>query len=77
MPWRPIETYQADWNTSDHTGRIAIKVDGRWNYVYQNDPAEFSAIVDLLRNEKPVFLATSSAGRRIVTGQEEIGEEES
>ena len=71
-----IELYQPEWNTTEHKGRIALKVDGAWNYVYTDDPAEYSLLIDLLRNGGPAHLLKDRSSWTIRTAGEEIGEGE-
>ena len=51
--------------------------DGRLVFLYNHNTdntEEFEVIIDLLRNEKPVFFVTET--RTIRTGLEPVGEEE-
>ena len=76
-----VTTYYAAWNFGNHKGSIRL-----YNAFYNNitsqtidSPAEFSAVVDLLRNEKPMFYNTWSGLLYTQSGQfgEVVGEEES
>ncbi|RLD50756.1 MAG: hypothetical protein DRJ05_19225 [Bacteroidetes bacterium] len=58
-------------------GRTRINLyfpDGSWEYYYDLDPARASLLIDLLRNEKPVYW---TEGPDILwTGREPVGEKE-
>jgi hypothetical protein len=71
-----IINYQASWDLNDHFGIIRLQAEnGNWSPIKRIDnPSEFSAIVDLLRNEKPIF--HNSNFDRIETLAEETGENE-
>ena len=69
-----IEKYIAEWFGEEHRGTITVKAGNESQTLKLTDPSEFSAIVDILRNEKPVFL---KAKFHIITHLEEVGEGES
>jgi len=71
-----IKEYQAAWNISTHEGHIHLrKEDGTWGQpIIVSDPNEFSVIVDLLRNEKPIFHNEES--NLLSTLREPVGEGE-
>jgi hypothetical protein len=71
-----IINYQAAWDLNDHHGEIRFQsANGNWSPVkILNDPNEFRAVVDLLRNERPVFHNTDYD--RIQTRREGTGEGE-
>jgi hypothetical protein len=58
-------------------GRTRINIyftDGSWDYYYDLDPQRALLLVDLLRNEKPVYW---TEGPDVFwTGKEPVGEEE-
>ena len=68
-----IERYKAEWNGGTHKGIIQVEADGNWHSLELEDPIEFSTIVDILRNEKPLFFKKEF---RIMTYYEEVGEGE-
>lgn len=76
MPLVNIINYQAAWDLNDHRGEIRFQsANGNWSPVKViNNPNEFTAIVDLLRNERPVFHNTTYD--RIQTRREATGEGE-
>ena len=69
-----IEKYIAEWFGEEHRGEITVKTSNGSQTLKLSDPNEFSAIVDILRNEKPVFLKDKF---HIITHWEDVGEEES
>ncbi|WP_455387737.1 hypothetical protein [Petrachloros mirabilis] len=64
MAYHNIERYMARWNYEDHYGEfnVGYRTDGaaRWKLIRVSDPSEFAAMIDLLRNEKPVYYADHS-----------------
>lgn len=48
--------------------------DGSWDHYYELDPARASLLVDILRNEKPVYWTESYD--ILWTGREPVGEGE-
>lgn len=76
MPTLHIVQYRAAWDINHHYGQIQLLgQNGSWSSVKQvNNPEEFRAILDLLRNEEPILYETSS--EKIFTGPEPIGEDE-
>ena len=59
MAYYDIERYRARWNYDSHYGdfNIGYRRGGsmQWKTIRVEDPDEFSAVIDLLRNEKPVW----------------------
>jgi hypothetical protein len=80
MPITPIVRYYSRWSVVNHDGRLALYdannliVDNR---TYTN-PDEFRLIMDVLRNEKPLWFDTDTG--HLSTGYgaaaEPVGEEE-
>ena len=74
-----ITSYYARWDYIEHDGMVGMRVEvesyDKWRWVEISDPHEFAILVDLLRNEKPVYWNERGW---IKTGySEEPGEEES
>ena len=75
MAREAITGYNARWDLNDHCGYLRLWRSTGGNFQHRIDnPAEFSAIIDLLRNEKPVFFDTSDWSIHI--GREPVGEGE-
>lgn len=59
MAYYNIERYMARWNYEDHYGdlNIGYRSDGsmRWKLIRTQDSSEYAVMIDLLRNEKPVW----------------------
>ena len=73
---REIGHYTARWYYNKHYGRIGIReTDGTWHGFRIDDPQEFAVIIDLLRNEKPIFHNVTKENH-IGTYNEEVGEED-
>ena len=52
-----VHSYRAYWNLKQHVGTILVVTADEEVHEYSiKVPAEFSAIVDLLRNEDPINL---------------------
>jgi hypothetical protein len=69
-----VDKYVAEWDAEKHSGKITVIVSGKWHTIELTNPSEFATIVDILRNEKPVFFKEKF---HLLTHQEEVGEEES
>jgi hypothetical protein len=76
---RFIETYQVAWNSSIGRGHFwFVYNDGtrhRTEPVWGVDANSFRILIDILRNERPVFGDHTTA--TVVTWEEEVGEEAS
>jgi len=73
---KEIDRYTARWFWNKHYGRIGLReADGTWVGFQVDDPGEFGVIVDLLRNEKPIYHGEAE-GSHIGTYNEDVGEEE-
>ena len=58
-------------------GRTRINLyftDGSWDYYFELDPARAALLIDILRNEKPVYWTHPQD--ILWTGKEPVGEEE-
>ena len=77
MAYKRIIEYQAGWNTDQHVGRIVLKLDGEPGMPEMGilDPPEFHAVVDILRNEKPLYYDRDT--KQLWTLHEPPGEGES
>lgn len=81
MPVGMVGSYQAHWSTQQHKGQIKIQAwfGAGWGTtaltLEVESPEEMLVLVDLLRNEKPIWY--DSDGGKIRTGQwEPVGEAE-
>ena len=75
MAGKQVKTYWAGWDADGHFGTLWIQTDD--NLVSQfslSDATEFAAMVDLLRNEKP--LQWDKDKKQLTTYNEEPGEGE-
>ena len=71
-----IKEYQAHWISSSKVGVFKLKYEnGGWSdEIKVKTPEEFSVIIDLLRNESPIY--HSPGNDAIVTFEEPVGEGE-
>ena len=72
-----VLSYYARWSPENHDGYVTIYWDGGVKGFPSscfNSPGEFQIVVDLLRNESPVWWSESS--QRLYTSQEPVGEAE-
>ena len=76
----PIARYYSRWELDNHDGRIALydAVNTQLDNRVYNNAEEFQLIVDLLRNEKPLWIDTAVGHLRTGFGAtgEPVGEEE-
>ena len=70
-----ISGYREVWDLNDHRGGVVLIMEaGDTTYLRLENPAEFNAVIDILRNEKPVYYDRKR--QFIQTGEEPIGEGE-
>jgi hypothetical protein len=75
MAFKEVVGYWAEWNLQLHVGKIWVKTDDdKVTTTDLQSPQEFSAVVDLLRNEGP--LGFDHATRQLQTSLETPGEGE-
>ncbi len=76
MVYKKVLEYSAGWRDDIHQGRIILKLEGEQGQPVMGwyDPPEFQAVIDLLRNEKPVYYDREQ--QVLHTGQEPVGEGE-
>jgi len=76
MAYTKILGYTAGWNTDQHVGRIILKLEGETGMPEMGvfDPPEFHAIIDILRNETPLYYDRNL--KQLWTQQEPTGEGE-
>ena len=75
MPWEIVNDYLVYWNSSQKYGVLHV-YHGTSNHSYQqiDSPQEMLLLVDILRNEKPIWY--HKGAKAIKTGKEKPGEEE-
>ena len=73
---KKVKSYKASWDADSHSGDIHIYWEEGTKYFQISDPSEFMAIIDLLRNEKPLYVRPEQSSKRIFTAVEIVGEEE-
>jgi hypothetical protein len=76
MAGKQVKFYWAAWDADGHFGTLWIQTDDNITTQFSlADPTEFAAMVDLLRNEKP--LSWDKDKKLLSTYNEEPGEGES
>lgn len=78
MPSKQINSYFAAWRASDHRGVLTFYYfDGSEGTTRDLEAGDFAVLIDLLRNEKPVFgdHATATVHTKIepTGGSEPVG----
>ena len=74
MAWKIIKAYTGYWRPEKNYGLLRIFYNGGINVQKIESPQEMLLVLDILRNEKPVWFHTVS--KAITTGAEPVGEEE-
>ncbi len=70
-----IERYAFFWNVRDNEGTLQLQFsDGSGDQVLVDSPQEGLLLLDVLRNEKPVFY--DAQHKIVMTGLESVGEGE-
>ncbi len=73
-----VVSYFARWNLGNHNGHIQLNLRSggstSFGEVLLTNPVEFQIVLDLLRNERPVFV--DDATQSLQTGSELVGEGE-
>jgi len=72
--WEMVTAYKAYWRPAENYGVLTVYYDSTFNQQRIEAPQELTTVVDLLRNEKPVWFHTGT--KAVVTGPEPVGEEE-
>jgi hypothetical protein len=74
MAWKIIKTYKAYWRPEKNYGVLSIHYENAVNQQKIESPQEMLLLLDILRNEKPVWFHTDT--KAIATGAEPVGQEE-
>jgi len=70
---KEIESYKITWNTANDEGILLLHTkDGGLEQLHVDSASEASLVIDILRNEKPVFCDNGL----LYTGFEPVGEGE-
>ena len=67
---KQIESYKISWNVANDEGIILLQTADGVEQLLVDSAAEASLLIDLLRNEKPVFVENNL----LFTGFEPVGE---
>lgn len=74
MAWKLINSYQAQWRQAKNYGFLRLNYAGGVSTLKIESPQEMLLLLDIVRNEKPVWCETTT--KAIATGAEPVGEEE-
>ena len=74
MLWKRVNKYKCYWNPSSREGRLTLYYEDTSTSLHMTSPEEMSLLVDILRNEQPVWY--NIAENAFSTGAEPVGEEE-
>jgi hypothetical protein len=74
MAWKLINVYKAYWRQDKNYGFLRLYYAGGVSVLRIESPQEMLLLLDIIRNEKPVWCETVS--KAITTGAEPVGEEE-
>ena len=74
MGMEVIKSYRAYWRPEKNYGVLTIFYGETYHQQRIESPQEMLLVLDILRNEKPVWFITNT--KAIVTGPEPVGEEE-
>lgn len=70
---KEIDTYKIAWNAKAHEGILLLHTtDGGLEQILMDNPAEAALMLDIIKNEKPVFYENGL----LFTGFEAVGEGE-
>jgi hypothetical protein len=69
---KQIESYKITWNVANDEGIIVLQVEGGTEQLLADSAAEALLLLDMLRNESPVFYNEGL----LMTGFEPVGEGE-
>jgi len=72
---KEVTHYSTSWRTEDNSGTIQLALaDGSGGTLEPNSPQEAMLLLDILRNEKPVYFCSENL--LLMTGVESVGEGE-
>ena len=72
---KEIKKYKMVWNTEANEGILVVDFgDDQPSQILVDSPAEGALLLDILRNEKPVYFQPKQSA--IITGLEAVGEGE-
>lgn len=74
MNWKKVKSYGVNWRTVENFGYLTVYYENMGFGLRIESPQELLFLVDLLRNEKPVYFDPTT--KQINTTLEEVGEEE-
>jgi hypothetical protein len=75
MAWTQVNAYYVFWDIDGHSGNIQLNLANNTGWAIGGQtPDEMHMLVDLLRNEKPIYFEDTQ--RLLIVGSEPVGEGE-
>jgi hypothetical protein len=75
MAWTQVTAYYVFWDIDGHNGNIQLNLANNTGWAIGGQtPDEMHMLVDLLRNESPIYFEDSQ--RLLLVGSEPVGEGE-
>jgi hypothetical protein len=75
MAWTQVTAYYVFWDIDGHSGNIQLNLANNTGWAIGGQtPEEMHMLVDLLRNESPIYFEDTS--RLLIVGSEPVGEGE-
>ena len=75
MAWSQVTAYYVFWDVDDHNVNIQLNLADNTGWAIGGQtPEEMHMLVDLLRNESPIYFEDTS--RLLIVGSEPVGEGE-
>jgi hypothetical protein len=75
MAWTQVTAYYVFWDVDGHNGNIQLNLADNTGWAIGGQtPEEMHMLVDLLRNESPIYFEDTS--RLLIVGSEPVGEGE-
>jgi hypothetical protein len=75
VAWTQVTAYYVFWDIDGHSGNIQLNLANNTGWAIGGQtPEEMHMLVDLLRNESPIYFEDTS--RLLIVGSEPVGEGE-
>ena len=74
MAWKLVKNYSVNWRPAENTGYVVVYYENYGFGIWVDSVQELSFMVDLLRNEKPIYFDPNT--KQLNTSLEEVGEGE-
>jgi hypothetical protein len=74
MAWKEVKKYSVNWRPEENKGYIVVYYETYGFGIWVDSVQELSFMVDLLRNEEPIYFNPDT--KQLNTSLEEVGEGE-